>query len=431
MHVQENTDLNRIEKLNIPGDDHGGDIYSHPGLLDFSANINPLGPPKEVLHAATESLQHLDVYPDCRHRKLCNALAEKEKVDVKQIIPGNGAAELIYACIMAMKPKKALIITPGFSEYEKALALVGCDIVEFPLFHPAAFSDQEGGLFSSDFSKSGKSNLTENINPLFAENNPSFLSERIAPGLLEYIGPELDMMILVNPNNPTGNLFHKKLCKKIIEKCRQNRVLLMVDECFMDFVDEERQVHMLDTMSSQSMVNKEQRKSPEGQLTNQIEKKLSEETRITGLIVLKAFTKIYAIPGVRLGYAVTSTAKLADRIRPYLQPWNVSVIADACGLAALQAEKNTDFLRETRDYVKRERCLLIGALESAGFAVYPPAANYIFFKGPQGLQEKMLEKGILIRSCANYRGLDQGFYRIAVRRKDENHIFRKALQELT
>ena len=107
---------------------HGGDIYRHPDVLDYSANINPLGTPPGGIRAAKDSMERVCHYPDACQEKLKQALAEYEQVPVEWLICGNGAAELLYTLVLAEKSKKALLPIPSFSEYEQALKTVGCEI---------------------------------------------------------------------------------------------------------------------------------------------------------------------------------------------------------------------------------------------------------------------------------------------------------------
>ena len=152
---------------------HGGDVYTamENGLerpLDFSANIGPLGLPPAVAEAARRAVGSCDTYPDPLCRRLTAALAEAEGVPADWIACGDGAAELLFRFAGALRPKKALLLAPGFAEYEQALAAAGCEIV----FH--SLRREDGFLPTS--------------------------------ALLEAIGPDIDAVMLCNPHNPTGAL---------------------------------------------------------------------------------------------------------------------------------------------------------------------------------------------------------------------------------
>ena len=214
---------------------HGGDIYTYKNLLDFSINVNPLGPADAVVEAAARSLQRIGEYPDSQSRELRNALAEKKGLAAEQFVIGNGAADLLFSLVLAEKPQKAMIVIPAFSEYEQALKTVGCEI----LYHEVK-----------------------------KENN-----FRLGTDLTEKITSELDFLFLCSPSNPAGQAVEKEFLIKIAEKCEKERVRLVLDECFVQF------------------------------LTSGEEASMQLETgRFRYLFVLQAFTKIYAVPGIRLGY---------------------------------------------------------------------------------------------------------------------------------
>ena len=144
---------------------HGGDVYGGGITLDFSANTNPLGTPPGVLEAVCRALPRLHRYPDPYCRRLVQAIAGHEQVPASYILCGNGAADLIYRLVHAEKPKRALLISPTFSEYEKALSEAGCEVA----FHELNEADN------------------------FA------VTERI----LDDISDDTDMLFLCSPNNPT------------------------------------------------------------------------------------------------------------------------------------------------------------------------------------------------------------------------------------
>lgn len=329
---------------------HGGDVYRHPGVMDFSANINPLPTPASVLEAARDGLNRLNYYPDGSCLSLRNVLSDKLSCPVEDIICGNGAADLIYTIALACKPRRALLTVPGFTEYEAALRSVGTEIFYYPLQERQAFA------------------LTQ-----------EFFSA---------ITAELDMIFLCSPNNPTGNIIKKRLLLEIADICEKKKILLVVDECFQDFLPNPLRYSLLPELGGRKHV-----------------------------ILLKSFTKMFGLSGLRLGYAVTKNRELLGKMEKSRQPWPVSTPAQMAGLAALEQE---EFVQHTRRYVGEEREFLSRGLRSLGWKVYEPSANYIFFRGKEGLWDKMLACGILIRDCSNYRSLGRGYYRIAVKRHEEN-----------
>ena len=329
---------------------HGGDIYRNQGVVDYSANINFRGMPESVRQAAKDAIDASVCYPDPQCEKLKAAIAKKENVPAEWIFCGNGAADVIFSLMLALKPQKALLPIPSFYEYRQALESVGCQISEILLKEDEAFCLQK-----------------------------RFVNE---------IPMDTDMVCLCNPNNPTGMLIPHRLLKRILEKCRKLGILLVVDECFLDFVKEPEEYSLKRSLSG-----------------------------FNNLFILKAFTKRYAMAGVRLGYGLCSNRKLMEKMELHVQPWNVSTMAQAAGIQALT---ETKYVEEGRQLVFRESQWLKNEMTRIGYKVFPSEANYIFFKGPEELYEFCLRKRILIRDCSNYPGLTKGFYRIAVKRHEEN-----------
>lgn len=215
---------------------------------------------------------------------------------------------------------------------------------------------------------------------------------------LKEISTEFNIIFLCNPNNPTGILTERDFLIEILKKCREHSVFLVVDECFLDFI-----------------------KEPESYTLKEVLKEYPN------LFLLKAFTKRYAMAGVRLGYGLTANQELLEKMESVTQPWNVSSLAQAAGLAAL---KETEYVEKGRETVFREQEFLKREMEAINFHVFPSEANYIFFKGERNLFEKCVEKGILIRDCSNYPGLEAGYFRIAVKSHEDNKRLLRVLKEI-
>ena len=339
---------------------HGGDLYTREILLDFSANINPYGTPQGVKDAVAGSVQDLCHYPDPYCRELVAAIADFEGVEEKQVLCGNGAAELIFSCCMALRPRKAMVLSPCFSEYETALQVFGTEVEHYLLHREDHFA------------------LTED----FLHSLSNFCGE---------------MLMLCNPNNPTGQVTDRGLLEKILEICKKKNIFLFVDECFLDLTEAG------ETYSLKRFLS-----------TNQ------------NLLLLKAFTKSYGMAGLRLGYCLCGNRTLLQTMGRQVQPWNVSVPAQRAGIAAL---KETAFLEKAKKTIREERGVLTDGLKALGFEVIPSETNYILFRADRGLREKLLEVGIQIRSCANYIGLGEGWYRIAVKLPEENKRLIEAMEK--
>ncbi len=341
--------------------EHGGDIYTRSDrqVVDFSANINPLGIPQGVKQAIKSAVRDCVNYPDPFCRALGQATAKFLGVSQTYLYFGNGAADVLFRIALAERPKRALVLAPTFADYEKALHSVACAVEYYELKEAQDFKVEED--------------------------------------LLERITSQLDMVVICNPNNPTGQLTNVAFMEKVVLHCQKLGVRLLVDECFMDFVA--------------------------------LDKRYSLRKMLGGhhqLVILKAFTKTFAIPGVRLGLCMTGDSKLLERLHEVGQDWNVSVIAQQAGIAAVQ---EMDYLHKSMAYVGEERAYLKQALTNLGAKVYGSEANYIFFylKTPHNLPKLLEEKGILIRSCKNYHNLGEGYYRVAVKTKTMN---RKLIKEI-
>lgn len=214
--------------------------------------------------------------------------------------------------------------------------------------------------------------------------------------LIGQIDSATDIVFLCNPNNPTGQLISSSGMEELIEVCRENQCRVVIDECFIELSDCNGQYN------------------PPKQNSH--------------VFILKAFTKTYAMPGLRLGYGITTDRDLILQMKSLIQPWNVSVPAQMAGVAALREK---EYLQKSRQYIKEQREYLLRELSDGPIRkVYPSDVNFILFQSDAGLQRSLLKRGILIRDCSNFRGLSEGFYRIAVRREEENRQLIKGMKEL-
>ena len=335
---------------------HGGDIYGNRVRIDFSVNVNPLGTPKEVTAALHSAVNTIAAYPDPEARQLKEAVSRMLSVPKEHVIFGNGASELFMALVHAIRPEKTLIPVPSFYGYEHAARASGRYIAYYML------NQQTGYLPQDDF--------------------------------LEALGDDIDLLFIANPNNPTGQLMSKEYLKRLLDICRQKKIIVVLDECFIEFCGAEYSM-------------------------------MTEIGAYDNLLIVRAFTKIFAIPGVRLGYLTGSDTSLLERIKRQLPEWNVSVFAQAAGSACADMG---DYIRKTAAYVQKERQFLEEHLMRIGLKVFSGRANFILVYSEKDLYEKLLKYGILIRDCENFRGLSKGFYRIAVKDRHDNKELLKALR---
>lgn len=351
---------------------HGGDIYSNQVKWDFSANVNPLGMPEDVKEAVRRSAEESGCYPDSQCRKLVKSLAAYHQVQEEMILCGNGAADLIFQIAFALKPKTGLVMAPTFSEYAQALAAAESQVMFFPL------KEEEG----------------------FAVNLVSlkgWVEEKIDEG------NKPEIFFLCNPNNPTGLFLPAEELNSLAEFLEEKKIRLILDECFVDFLENPEEVSLIPYL----------REFPH-------------------LVILKAFTKLYAMAGLRLGYMLTADQVLLEKIWKTRQPWPVSTPAQMAGLAALSQE---EYRCRTKEMIRDGRRQLAAGLSQLGFFVFPSQGNYLFFRDQRkGIQEgalyrSCLKRGLLIRSCGNYPGLDGSYYRVCVKGKEENQILLSLLAE--
>jgi threonine-phosphate decarboxylase len=353
---------------------HGGIHYLHENLpedgrklLDFSVNISPLGLPPAAAAAVRYGAADCGVYPDPFCRRLRAALSSNLGIDSRHIVCGNGAGDLIYRIVHRKKPRGALVIAPSFSDYEKALREASCKVV----YHE---------LSKKDF----------------------LLDEQI----LSKINRGIQIVFLCNPNNPTSLTVDKNLLKRMVRRCNENGVTVVIDECFNEFLDEP------DNHSALPLLREFQ-----------------------NVIILRAFTKIYAMAGLRLGYCVTGSVKDASEIADTGQAWPVSTIAQSAGIAALL---DKDYVNRVRNLVRTERARMKDEFKQLGLEVLGGEANFIFFRirpdsafDRKTFFDSLLRQNILIRCCNNCRGLDNSYYRSAVLTHDENTLLLEAISGLT
>ena len=205
---------------------------------------------------------------------------------------------------------------------------------------------------------------------------------------IDAVTPETDIVFLCQPNNPTGQVTPPALVERLVRRCAECGAVLVVDECFLDFLPDR------DAWTAKQLL----RDAPQ-------------------LVILKAFTKLYAMAGVRLGYALCGDATLLEKMRGAGQPWAVSSLAQAAGLAALQ---ETAYADAVRALIAEQRPRMAAGLRALGLRVMDGQANYLLFRATPDLGEKLRRRGAVVRSCANYPGLDAAWYRTAVRTAEEN-----------
>lgn len=341
-------------------DIHGGDIYRNSVRLDFSVNINPLERPEELKDALYLAVKKCHEYPDIYAARLKQAVSNALQIPKDNLLFGNGASELFMGILHALRPKKILIPVPSFYGYEYAARAVEGEIVYYYL------KEENDFFFQEDF--------------------------------FDFLTEDIDVLFLANPNNPTGKKLDEAFLFQVFEVCREKRIRIVFDECFIEFCGEHASVLS----------------------------KIAKEKEYGNVLLVRAFTKAYAIPGVRLGYLVNTNRCLLEKIRHQLPEWNLSTFAQEAGIACIRQDS---YLKRTAECIREERSFLSDGLKKTGLHVFESEANFLLVKTDVPLYERLLKKGILIRDCENFRGLSKGYYRIAVKQRQENEILLKAIGE--
>ncbi len=339
---------------------HGGNLrqlaqdagLSEYDVLDFSANINPLGPPEWLRPLISSQIGALAHYPDPDCLVLREAVAARYGVGNDEVIAGNGSTEIIHLLTRVLAKSLALIPVPAYSDYAHAARLAGMRVETLPLEDDL---DRHPGIDNA-------------------------------------------VVFLGRPNNPTGKVIAADMLRALAG--RHSSSIFVVDEAFGDFVED------FESLTRQRPAN---------------------------VAVLLSLTKIFAIPGLRLGCAVAD-ANLIRRMRDLQPAWSVNTLAQAVGVAALS---DANYVRRTCEYVTRQRESLAAELCALpGLTVLPSQANFLLARidcvgiDAPLLAKQLLSCGIAIRVCDNFDGLDARFFRVAVRTEKENARLVEALRRV-
>lgn len=355
---------------------HGGEVIelaerqgrNQGEIIDFSANVSPLGPPSKALAAIKTNFWRIPLYPDPTSAALKAVIARDVGVSADNITVGNGSTELIwlFAEVFIRRNDEALIPAPTFGEYEIAVRRAG-----------------------------GR--------PKFVKLNQSNFCVK-ADDFINQMNARTKIIFLCNPNNPTGRIIAKEELLKIVEEAERRDILVFIDEDFMDFVGGDKRFTLADSTSVHR-----------------------------NTFVLKSFTKVFGLAGIRIGYGI-GCKEMVELLHRAKIPWNVNCLAQVAAVAALT---NGGYINKTRQLVTEERAYLLKGLAGiTGFKVFPTDANFVLANvrnvglTAAQLKEKLLEHGILIRDCSSFRGLDEYFVRIAIRTRRENAKLLEAMQEV-
>lgn len=339
---------------------HGFEISE---IMDFSSNINPFGASEKALSLLRNRPNLISIYPDPAYEGLKEAIAEYTGAPAGHILPGSGATNLIAGFIGAVSPRNALLQKPAYSEYEKELQKSGAAI------HSYFLSESESFIPSP-----------KEILRLAKEKN-------------------CELIVLCNPNNPTGSILSREQIREIL---RKTDAYLMVDETYVEFTDTVK-------YSSASLVSE-----------------------FPKLFVIRSTSKFFAAPGMRLGYGLSSDPKVHRAFDETGLLWGINIFADAAGSAML---RDRDYHKKTFELIAAQRSYLMNSLSSfQDLRVYPSDGNFILCRiaserfTAKDLYEHLLPRRIIIRNCTSFEGLSEYFFRVCTLRPDENKLL---IQEIS
>ncbi|SPF36678.1 threonine-phosphate decarboxylase [Syntrophobacter sp. SbD1] len=352
---------------------HGGNIYelsaragcSPDDILDFSASINPLGPPSGFEQVLAGFFRRLESYPDIRNQLLTEAISKFHGIDPEYIAVANGSTELIYWLPRALGISKALVVTPTFGEYAKAFELHGTRLQK---------------LFSTP------------------EDRFQLRVEHLEASLQK---DSFEAVLLTHPSSPSGSLLDSQVVNWIIEHGNNPRgPLFLIDEVFIDFCEQASLKRFLE--------------------------------RSQNIALIRSLTKFYGLPGLRIGYLLAPPG-IAKKVRGNLPPWSVNTLAQAAGAWCFTQDQ---YRSKTLELVAGERQRLAKELSAIqGLDVFPAQANYLLVRMDRTLEPapalkwKIFEEyRILIRDCGSFEGLDDWYFRVAVRLPDQNDRLIAALR---
>ena len=352
---------------------HGANLYdlskkygfSKDEFLDFSSNINPFGTSTLAKEYVINNIDMVSVYPDPEYNALKKSISSYCNCNEENMVLGSGATELISSFIGTIAPKKAVLLSPAYSEYEKELKKNNCEIIKY-------FSREY-----NDF-KIDPVELVDFIN----EHN-------------------CDLIVICNPNNPTGFTFSKFEIEVILNN---TNAFVMVDETYVEFTN-------TNIYSSTPLVDK-----------------------YNNLFVIRGTSKFFSTPGIRLGYGLISNENVKNKIKENLDLWNINIIASSMG-EIMFMDKNyinncVNMILEERDYLYNSLC------EFNNLKVYESKGNFILCKlkdkvmTAHDLREKLIPKKIIIRDCESFDGLDEYFFRVCVLKPEDNRYLINSLKEI-
>lgn len=339
---------------------HGGRLleFSKSGkkYIDFSASINPYGIDPNLKDILKESIDILVHYPNQDYSEVKALISRKHDVSEESIYLGNGANSIIFRLFSIFdKELNICIPTPSFETYRLAAESVSANIVYYDM---------------------NRFKITNEIFDILSDN--------------------IDVLVLTNPNNPTGYLIEEELLQRLLEYCKAENIFVLLDECFLEFVED-------------------------GEKYSQI----SNLSKYTNLAILRSLTKLYAFPGLRFGYLLTENKKIIENLNKLTPSWDINTLALEAAKFSLTQNMSQVVLK-----IQKEKSILLKNLKSVGIEVFDSKANFLLCRYKKNLSNALLNQGVIVRDCSDYRGMDDTYFRVAVRTNSDNMILFENIKEL-
>lgn len=344
---------------------HGSDVeviakrYQMPqeSIVPYASNVNPLGFSPLARQALLDNVDAIMAYPDRDYVSLKTSIAKYCGADPEHLVLGNGTSNLIRLTLETLSPKKTMIVGPTYSEYARAAKLAGSEVETYMLKNLDDF-EMDVDMF------------------------------------LKALNDSIELLVLCNPNNPTGKALTREQMDTILSHCLDLDIFVMVDETYVEFV---KDVHMISSIV----------------LTKKYD----------NLIVLRGVSKFFAAPGIRLGYAITNNEDFLEATSNKKVPWNINTFASIAGVMF----EDDRYINLTRSLIQTERNLVYSALSSRKtIKVFKPEANFVLIKLLKEEQtasevfDYCIKKGFMIRDCTNYEGLGEKYIRICFMKPEQN-----------
>lgn len=330
-------------------------------IVSFSANVNPLGISPRLRDELASHIDAIASYPDRDYRDLRVAIGTYASAEPEHIIVGNGTTELISLFIEIIRPKKALIIGPTYSEYEREITLAGGRCRYYALS-----GERDFVLDIEDFRKT-----------------------------LEARSDELDLIVLCNPNNPTSGLISRSDMRAILDVCKKHSIYVLTDETYVEFTED---VAGATAVPLTAYYN--------------------------NLIILRGTSKFFATPGLRLGYAITGNADLLSNVRQVKNPWMINSLAEIAGKLMFSdidyIEKTRALIRE-----ERNRLFAAFETSGRYHPYKPAANFMLIkieddAVNSTALFEKAIREKLMLRDCSTFPFLNDRYIRVCFMKPADN-----------